>query len=220
MMPVHDADHGLGRCLYDIGGDAGALVTAGANRGPHRGTALSVAAAGHSADLEFLHMQLFIDDAADRVDDSVYRTVTATGMYAGRLAVETQLEAGFGGLLGVIHLGVNRDRVQVPGPALLGAQHQCLDVLVVDAFLAVGQGLELDEQVFQGFAVNAETKRFQAVAESIKDSTVCGLARAKQIDIERAGEAIKAFGVAGLVASITLIVYGVYFYRKSKSIIV
>jgi len=31
----------------------------------------------------------------------------------------------------------------------------------------------------------------KAVAEIIKDSTVCGLARAKEIDIERAGEAIK-----------------------------
>ena len=37
---------------------------------------------------------------------------------------------------------------------------------------------------------------------------------------EAAGEAIKAFGVAGLIASIILFVYGVYFYRKSKSIIV
>ncbi len=37
---------------------------------------------------------------------------------------------------------------------------------------------------------------------------------------EAAGESIKAFGVVGLVAAVTLLVYGVYFYRKSKSIIV
>ncbi|MDB4537171.1 hypothetical protein N9230_00985 [Akkermansiaceae bacterium] len=37
---------------------------------------------------------------------------------------------------------------------------------------------------------------------------------------EAAGEAIKAFGVVGFVAAATLLVYGVYFYRKSKSIIV
>jgi len=44
-----------------------------------------------------------------------------------------------------------------------------------------------------GFPIASEGdfEAVRAVAEAIKDSTVCGLARAKKIDIERAGEAIK-----------------------------
>jgi 2-isopropylmalate synthase len=44
-----------------------------------------------------------------------------------------------------------------------------------------------------GFPIASEGdfEAVKAVAEIIKDSTVCGLARAKPIDIERAGEAIK-----------------------------
>ena len=37
---------------------------------------------------------------------------------------------------------------------------------------------------------------------------------------EQAGPGVKAFGVASLIASLVLAIYGVYFYRKSKSIIV
>ncbi len=40
-------------------------------------------------------------------------------------------------------------------------------------------------------ASNGDFEAVKAVASVIKDSTVCGLARAKQIDIDRAGEAIK-----------------------------
>jgi len=40
-------------------------------------------------------------------------------------------------------------------------------------------------------ASNGDFEAVKAVAKVIKDSTVCGLARAKQIDIDRAGEAIK-----------------------------
>ncbi len=40
-------------------------------------------------------------------------------------------------------------------------------------------------------ASDGDFESVKAVAEIVKDSTVCGLARAKQIDIERAGEAIK-----------------------------
>ena len=40
-------------------------------------------------------------------------------------------------------------------------------------------------------ASNGDFDAVQAVAEVIKDSTVCGLARAKDLDIERAGEALK-----------------------------
>lgn len=40
-------------------------------------------------------------------------------------------------------------------------------------------------------ASNGDFEAVKAVADIIKDSTVCALARAKQIDIERAGEAIK-----------------------------
>ena len=37
---------------------------------------------------------------------------------------------------------------------------------------------------------------------------------------ESAGAAIKAFGVVTLIASVALVIYGIYFYRKSKSLIV
>ena len=40
-------------------------------------------------------------------------------------------------------------------------------------------------------ASDGDFESVKAVAEIIKDSTVCGLARAKKIDIDRAGEAIK-----------------------------
>ena len=40
-------------------------------------------------------------------------------------------------------------------------------------------------------ASNGDFEAVRAVARVIRDSTVCGLARAKQIDIDRAGEAIK-----------------------------
>jgi 2-isopropylmalate synthase len=40
-------------------------------------------------------------------------------------------------------------------------------------------------------ASNGDFEAVKAVAKAIKDSTVCGLARAKKIDIERAGDAIK-----------------------------
>lgn len=40
-------------------------------------------------------------------------------------------------------------------------------------------------------ASNGDFEAVKAVAKAVKDSTVCGLARAKQIDIDRAGEAIK-----------------------------
>ncbi len=40
-------------------------------------------------------------------------------------------------------------------------------------------------------ASNGDFEAVKAVASVIKDSTICGLARAKQIDIDRAGEAIK-----------------------------
>ncbi len=41
-------------------------------------------------------------------------------------------------------------------------------------------------------ASDGDFESVKAVAEIVKDSTVCALARAKQIDIERAGEALKA----------------------------
>ena len=37
---------------------------------------------------------------------------------------------------------------------------------------------------------------------------------------KEAGAAVEAFGIVGFVASAILIVYGIRFYRKSKSIIV
>ena len=40
-------------------------------------------------------------------------------------------------------------------------------------------------------ASNGDFEAVKAVASVVKDSTICGLARAKQIDIDRAGEAIK-----------------------------
>ncbi len=40
-------------------------------------------------------------------------------------------------------------------------------------------------------ASNGDFEAVKAVANTVKDSTICGLARAKQIDIDRAGEAIK-----------------------------
>ncbi len=45
-------------------------------------------------------------------------------------------------------------------------------------------------------ASNGDFEAVKAVADSIKDSTVCGLARATEADIKRAGEALQgaAFG--------------------------
>ncbi|MBT7044025.1 MAG: 2-isopropylmalate synthase, partial [Gammaproteobacteria bacterium] len=40
-------------------------------------------------------------------------------------------------------------------------------------------------------ASNGDFEAVKSVASVIKDSTICALARAKQIDIDRAGEAIK-----------------------------
>ena len=40
-------------------------------------------------------------------------------------------------------------------------------------------------------ASNGDFKAVKAVADTIKDSTVCGLARAIKDDIDRAGEALK-----------------------------
>ena len=40
-------------------------------------------------------------------------------------------------------------------------------------------------------ASNGDFEAVKAVADSIKDSTVCGLARATEADIKRAGEALK-----------------------------
>src|SRR5210317_2141430 len=56
MVAVHDADHGLGGRFDDVGRNTGALVAAGADGGAHGGAALGVAAAGHRADLELLHV--------------------------------------------------------------------------------------------------------------------------------------------------------------------
>jgi len=65
-----------------------------------------------------------------------------------------------------------------------------------DEKIRIARALELMKVdiIEAGFPIASEGdfESVKAVAEIIKDSTVCGLARAKQIDIERAGEAIKA----------------------------
>ncbi|MCH7881053.1 MAG: 2-isopropylmalate synthase [Proteobacteria bacterium] len=77
-----------------------------------------------------------------------------------------------------------RDGEQSPGASMTRDEKvriaRALEVMKVDIIEA-------------GFPIasNGDFEAVKAVAEVIKDSTVCGLARAKQIDIERAGEAIK-----------------------------
>jgi 2-isopropylmalate synthase len=64
-----------------------------------------------------------------------------------------------------------------------------------DEKIRIARALELMKVdiIEAGFPIASEGdfEAVKAVAEIVKDSTVCGLARAKQIDIERAGEAIK-----------------------------
>ena len=65
-----------------------------------------------------------------------------------------------------------------------------------DEKVRIARALELMKVdiIEAGFPIasDGDFESVKAVAEIIKDSTVCGLARAKQVDIERAGEAIKA----------------------------
>jgi 2-isopropylmalate synthase len=64
-----------------------------------------------------------------------------------------------------------------------------------DEKIRIARALELMKVdiIEAGFPIASEGdfESVRSVAEIIKDSTVCGLARAKSIDIERAGEAIK-----------------------------
>jgi 2-isopropylmalate synthase len=64
-----------------------------------------------------------------------------------------------------------------------------------DEKIRIARALELMKVdiIEAGFPIasDGDFKSVKAVAEIIKDSTVCGLARAKQVDIERAGEAIR-----------------------------
>ena len=64
-----------------------------------------------------------------------------------------------------------------------------------DEKIRIARALELMKVdiIEAGFPIasDGDFESVRAVAEIVKDSTVCGLARAKQIDIERAGEAIK-----------------------------
>jgi 2-isopropylmalate synthase len=64
-----------------------------------------------------------------------------------------------------------------------------------DEKVRIARALELMKVdiIEAGFPIASEGdfESVKAVAEIVKDSTVCALARAKQIDIERAGEAIK-----------------------------
>ena len=64
-----------------------------------------------------------------------------------------------------------------------------------DEKIRVARALELMrvDIIEAGFPIasDGDFESVRAVAGIIKDSTVCGLARAKQVDIERAGEAIK-----------------------------
>ena len=77
-----------------------------------------------------------------------------------------------------------RDGEQSPGASMTREEKiriaRALEAMKVDVIEA-------------GFPIASEGdfESVRAVAEIIKDSTVCGLARAKQVDIERAGEAIK-----------------------------
>ena len=77
-----------------------------------------------------------------------------------------------------------RDGEQSPGASMTKDEKiriaRALEVMKVDIIEA-------------GFPIasNGDFEAVKAVAEIIKDSTVCGLARAKDGDIERAGEAIK-----------------------------
>ena len=64
-----------------------------------------------------------------------------------------------------------------------------------DEKIRIARALELMKVdiIEAGFPIasDGDFESVRAVAEIIKDSTVCGLARAKPVDIERAGEAIK-----------------------------
>jgi 2-isopropylmalate synthase len=77
-----------------------------------------------------------------------------------------------------------RDGEQSPGASMTADEKvriaKALEQLKVDVIEA-------------GFPIasNGDFEAVKAVASTVKDSTICGLARAKQIDIDRAGEAIK-----------------------------
>lgn len=77
-----------------------------------------------------------------------------------------------------------RDGEQSPGASMTRDEKvriaRALEALKVDIIEA-------------GFPIasNGDFEAVKAVAKVVKDSTVCGLARAKKVDIERAGEAIK-----------------------------
>ncbi len=65
-----------------------------------------------------------------------------------------------------------------------------------DEKVRIARALELMkvDVIEAGFPIasDGDFESVKAVAEIIKDSTVCGLARAKQLDVDRAGEAIRA----------------------------
>jgi len=77
-----------------------------------------------------------------------------------------------------------RDGEQSPGASMTRDEKiriaRALEVMKVDIIEA-------------GFPIasDGDFEAVKAVAEIVKDSTVCALARAKKIDIDRAGEAIK-----------------------------
>jgi 2-isopropylmalate synthase len=77
-----------------------------------------------------------------------------------------------------------RDGEQSPGASMTAEEKvriaKALEKMQVDVIEA-------------GFPIasNGDFEAVKAVAEAVTDSTICGLARAKQIDIERAGEAIR-----------------------------
>ncbi len=77
-----------------------------------------------------------------------------------------------------------RDGEQSPGASM-----------TMDEKVRIARALEVMQVdiIEAGFPIasNGDFEAVKAVAEVIKDSTVCALARAKKIDIERAGEAIK-----------------------------
>ena len=90
---------------------------------------------------------------------------------------------------------MNKDKLIIFDTTLRDGEQSPGASMTRDEKVRIARALELMKVdiIEAGFPIasDGDFESVKAVAEIIKDSTVCGLARAKQVDIERAGEAIK-----------------------------
>ena len=90
---------------------------------------------------------------------------------------------------------MNKDKLIIFDTTLRDGEQSPGASMTRDEKIRIARALELMKVdiIEAGFPIasDGDFESVKAVAKVIKDSTVCGLARAKQVDIERAGEAIR-----------------------------